>query len=247
MKRRLPFIAVAFVLAVALTAAVLWPRIMVSPGSLIEAHARLADDCFACHTPFLGARSTRCTACHALEDIGIRRTTGELLADRGLRGSFHQFLIEQDCKVCHLEHLGTRQVALRTVVFDHDLLRAGQRGQCSACHRAPDDALHRSVQPACGACHAVTAWRPATFDHDRHFVLDADHDVACRTCHAADDFRRYTCYGCHAHEPDATRREHLEEGIRDIEDCVECHRSAEEPHGDERRRRDGRGRGDAEG
>lgn len=240
MKRGLPFVAVLVVLGIVLAATVLWPRVMVSPGPLIDAHAHLADDCFACHAPFLGAAATRCTECHALADIGIRRTTGEPLPDRGLRSSFHQFLIEEDCKACHLDHLGTRKVVSRAVVFDHGLLMPTKRGRCSDCHRAPDDDLHRSVQPACAACHTVTAWRPATFDHDRYFVLDADHDVDCRTCHAAGKFKRYTCYGCHAHEPAATRRDHLEEGLRDIENCVECHRSADEPHGDEWRRRDAR-------
>jgi hypothetical protein len=43
-----------------------------------------------------------------------------------------------------------------------------------------------------------------------------------------DDYSRYTCYGCHEHSPEKIRREHIEEGIRDFKNCVECHRSADE-------------------
>ena len=38
----------------------------------------------------------------------------------------------------------------------------------------------------------------------------------------------YTCYGCHEHSRSKIREEHLEEGIRDYENCVECHRSGDE-------------------
>jgi hypothetical protein len=36
---------------------------------------------------------------------------------------------------------------------------------------------------------------------------------------------RYTCFGCHQHQPDQIRASHAEEGIRNIENCVACHRS----------------------
>jgi hypothetical protein len=68
----------------------------------------------------------------------------------------------------------------------------------------------------------------ATFDHSRYFVLDRDHDVQCVTCHVHNDYRRYTCYGCHEHAPQNIRREQMEEGIRDFRDCAEFHRSADE-------------------
>ena len=47
------------------------------------------------------------------------------------------------------------------------------------------------------------------------------------TCHTGNDYSRYTCYGCHEHTPAKIRSEHQEEGIRDFENCVECHRSAD--------------------
>jgi hypothetical protein len=42
------------------------------------------------------------------------------------------------------------------------------------------------------------------------------------------DFNQYTCYGCHEHSRSNIRGEHREEGIYDYENCVECHRSADE-------------------
>ena len=36
--------------------------------------------------------------------------------------------------------------------------------------------------------------------------------------------RQPPCYGCHEHTPANIRAEHEEEGIRDFENCVECHR-----------------------
>jgi hypothetical protein len=58
--------------------------------------------------------------------------------------------------------------------------------------------------------------------------LDGDHNASCVTCHVRNDYSRYTCYGCHEHTPANIRRKHLEEGIRKFDNCVECHRSADE-------------------
>lgn len=80
----------------------------------------------------------------------------------------------------------------------------------------------------CAQCHSTTAWEPANFAHDRLFRLDGDHNVACATCHVGGNTARYTCYGCHEHQPAATIAEHREEGIRNIDNCVRCHRSSSE-------------------
>ncbi len=59
--------------------AVAYPERMVSPGALIPAHAGIEKDCFACHAPWRGAASERCTRCHRLADIGLRTTRGVAL------------------------------------------------------------------------------------------------------------------------------------------------------------------------
>lgn len=213
--------------------AFIYPHLMVSPGPLIAAHSRLTTDCFACHSPGRGADSQRCVKCHAPAEIGLRKN---------LKTSFHQELIEQDCMACHSDHPGTNLTERRHKPFSHALLRPAIRQRCESCHAKPDDSLHRQIEGNCAQCHRPPAWKPATFDHSRLFELDRDHDTECATCHTKSDFSRYTCYGCHEHQPAQVRAEHLEEGIRDIESCAKCHRSAgeeSEEHGSrERRKRD---------
>ncbi|WP_242518454.1 MULTISPECIES: hypothetical protein [Thiorhodovibrio] len=106
------------------------------------------------------------------------------------------------------------------------------RDACSGCHNKPGDSLHRGIVYNCGQCHSQQAWTPATIDHDRFFLRDGDHQAACETCHINNDVRRYTCYGCHEHSRSKIRGEHVEEGIDEYENCVECHRSGEEDHED---------------
>ena len=74
------------------------------------------------------------------------------------------------------------------------------------------------------ACHKTEAWKPATFDHNKYFALDRDHEATCETCHKNNDYSRYTCYGCHEHSQAKIRAKHVEEGIQNFENCVECHR-----------------------
>ena len=76
MKRPWIMLLVAANLAVIMALAFIYPHLMVSPGPLVPAHAQLATDCFACHTPLRGASADRCVTCHAVADIGVRSTTG---------------------------------------------------------------------------------------------------------------------------------------------------------------------------
>lgn len=116
--------------------------------------------------------------------------------------------------------------------FAHDLLQVKRRDQCNDCHRNPGDSLHRELVAQCSQCHSQQSWKPATFDHDRFFRFDRDHQTACATCHRDQDYSRYTCYGCHAHSRSKIRAEHVEEGIFNYENCVECHRSGEAEEGE---------------
>ena len=45
------------------------------------------------------------------------------------------------------------------------------------------------------------------------------------------DYRTYTCYGCHEHSRSKIREKHVEEGITDYENCIECHRHGEADEG----------------
>ena len=63
-------------LAVLVLLAIFLPQLMISPGKLIDAHAELTADCFACHTPFLGSTAEKCISCHRVAEIGIKTTKG---------------------------------------------------------------------------------------------------------------------------------------------------------------------------
>ena len=76
--------------------------------------------------------------------------------------------------------------------------------------------------------HTQEAWLPATFEHEKYFRFDRHHDTDCATCHVNNDYGSYTCYGCHEHSRSKIRAEHVEEGIYQYENCVECHRSGDE-------------------
>lgn len=185
-----------------------YPQLMVSPGALVPAHAEITTDCFACHAPLRGAAADRCVACHALPDIGLRTSKGASIPKQSAKIPFHQELKEQNCMGCQT------------------------RERCASCHTAPKNNLHRDLTVGCGQCHRSDAWKPATFEHAKLFVLDQDHNASCVTCHTGNDFTKYTCYGCHEHTPVDVRREHQDEGIREFDNCVDCHRSAnEEPQG----------------
>jgi len=211
----------------ALLALCLWqPDAWLAPGHVSPGHAALADDCFACHAPMRGASDARCTPCHKPADIGRRTVAGDAMPARAGHVPFHQQLARPDCMACHGGHTGA-EGAMR-VHFEHSLLAPQSRAECAACHVAPADGLHRGFAGRCGDCHATTAWKPATFAHERYFVLDENHRAACTTCHAGQGYKSYTCTGCHEHSADRLASEHAEEGIRVTADCVRCHKSTSE-------------------
>ena len=227
MKNKTVIIIVAINLAILVLLAILFPQLMISPGKPIEAHAELTTDCFACHTTFIGSPSEKCIACHKVDEIGKVTTKGLPIEKEKKNVAFHQKLIEDDCVACHSDHKGVK--AFRPISnFSHNLLEATLQKQCDSCHDNPVDDLHRKIKGNCGSCHILDAWLPATFEHDKYFSFDRDHETECETCHINNDYADYTCYGCHEHSRSEIREEHVEEGIRDYENCTECHRSGDE-------------------
>jgi Class III cytochrome C family len=212
----------------------LYPGRMISPGPLVPGHAALSGHCAACHAPFRGAVAERCITCHAVAEIGLKTSTGDPLPKASVKTAFHQALTTQDCLACHRDHPTPRQRRAGQPLFRHVLLEAGIRGNCAACHTAPATAMHQNAAANCTPCHTTERWKPANFEHSRFFVLEGDHQVTCATCHPGSDYRTWTCYGCHEHQADKIRTKHLKEGIPNFQNCVRCHRSAEdEGHEDE--------------
>jgi hypothetical protein len=232
--RPLWIIIIAANLAAVLGLAVYLPQPMLAPGPVMAAHAPLGENCFACHIPWQGASAERCIACHDVAKIGLRRTTGQPLPQT--RPAFHQALTGQDCLACHTDHQPPALTGVARISFSHALLRPALREDCRGCHTPPATALHRGATANCSSCHTTEAWRPATFDHARLFRLEGEHNATCATCHVNDDTSRYTCFGCHEHQPAAIARRHQREGIRDFTNCVGCHRSAYDSEGGEGRR-----------
>jgi len=169
MTRRWVWVVVSLNLAALLALVFIYPHLMVSPGKVIAGHAEIATDCFACHAPLRGASSARCIACHAVPDIGLRTTKGSPIVKKTLKVSFHQDLVEQNCMACHSDHAGPKLAQKSRKPFTHTLLRTDVRQQCQSCHRAPSDKLHTKISGNCSQCHTQTAWKPATFDHDKLF------------------------------------------------------------------------------
>lgn len=197
-------------------------------------HQELVEqDCMACHSDHLGPRLTqrsRKPFSHGLLKVAVRERCAS--CHLAPKDELHREL-RAECGACH------GSTAWRPAHFDHALLAPAVLDRCEDCHRKPTDRLHRQIQGGCRSCHTSEAWTPATFDHDKFFVLDRDHDAPCETCHLNHDYGRYTCYGCHEHSPARVRAEHLEEGIRDFENCVECHRDpGVEPEKGRGRKRD---------
>jgi hypothetical protein len=227
MKYRNFLLVVSLNLLVLLALAVALPHLMISPGKPIPAHAELTTDCFACHTLFIGSTPEKCKTCHKVAEIGLTTTKGVPISGEKKSVAFHQHLIEDDCVACHSEHNGV--MAFRPISrFSHELVEVSVREQCESCHANPDDSLHRKINGSCNTCHSVEGWTPATFDHDEFFRFDRHHESDCETCHVDNDYSDYTCYGCHEHSRSNIREEHLEEGIYQYENCVECHRSGDE-------------------
>ena len=201
-----------------------YPHLMVGPGKLIPGHKQLDTDCFACHVAFTGVASPKCASGHKPADIGRLTVSGAPVAKPLTSVAFHQELISQDCVACHSDHAGVKRYHFKGF-FDHSLLKKQTSERCQACHKAPADALHQQITGNCSQCHTQQKWTPANFAHDNYFALDRDHSATCVTCHVGNDYSRYTCYGCHEHTQTNIRREHVEEGIRQFNNCVECHRS----------------------
>jgi len=190
---------------------------IVTPGPLVQGHAKLEAECSKCHEAFSRNSRTRlCLDCHK-----------EIAADRTAQHGFHgreRRAATLPCNQCHTDHKGRNADInqLDRETFDHDftnfkLVDAHKTVPCAGCHaenvkfrKAPSVCFecHKNVDPhkgrleRCENCHPVTKW-PETqpFDHSKtRFALQGAHkEVACATCHANELYKDLpsSCISCH--------------------------------------------------
>ena len=168
------------------------------------------QDCYSCHQddePHEGRFGFNCADCHNTSDWSDA-SFDHNLSRFPLTGAH----VNVACESCHT---GGQFQGLSTA--------------CVACHAEP--VFHLGILGTdCAACHNTTAWIPAVFDQPHPFPMDHGGGATCATCHVP-NVTTYTCYGCHEHSEAEVREEHLDEGISNFQNCMECHPTGQEHEG----------------
>ena len=214
---------------------------VLSPGALIEGHAKAEAQCENCHTPFKKAgQDALCMACHKDTARDIERKTG-----------FHGRVRNRgECRSCHTDHKGrnARIVIASETTFDHaqtdyelkdahlkvrcaDCHLAGKKysqapATCDGCHDRDDDKKGHKGKFGikCENCHTAKDWKTISFDHDRdtRYALRGKHrQTRCAECHPRRLYADKAPVRCNAcHKKDDDRKGHKgTEGPR----CQDCH------------------------
>jgi hypothetical protein len=180
------------------------------------------QECSFCHSDHVGLNPLNLTSKFSHELVSeniISNCVGCHEIPSGIKHSKYK----RECKNCHITDKWTR-----VQNFKHEFIAENEVNNCSSCHNNPGDELHSGISENCSFCHGTSGWKPSSFDHSSKFILDSDHNTKCITCHTNNKYKTYTCYGCHEHSPSKIADEHIEEGINNFEDCVTCHKSADE-------------------
>jgi hypothetical protein len=190
---------------------------IVSPGDVIQGHAKFENECEKCHKRFdKSAQSGLCRDCH-------KEVKKDVEGKRGFHGRIKE---EKECKECHTEHKGRDAdiVGFEAGKFDHNqtdfLLKGGhanEKVKCKSCHQprqkyreAPatcngchkkDDKHKGGLGTDCAKCHVDKDWKTTNFDHDKtdYKLLGKHKDVKCSACHINNKFKDTTkvCNECH--------------------------------------------------
>ena len=193
------------------------------PNNAILFHQNLKNQaCVSCHNDHKGIKpasslgkfnhtllsetdKTRCNDCHNKPTDNLHKQ------------------LSTNCNSCHNEN-GWKT----SVVFNHDMVQGIDKNNCTTCHQKPKDTYHQFLNDNCSKCHSITKWVPSTFNHSAYFHLDQNHNVKCATCHTTNNYSTYTCYSCHEHSQTNLLEEHNEKGISNFNNCISCHKSANE-------------------
>ena len=154
---------------------------------LLGAHRTV--ECTLCHRTGYAGTPVECLSCHQTDFTSARNP---------VHAGF-----PVTCRECH------SFTAWQPALFDHDssgfpLSGAHRSTSCVNCHRTgyagtPTDCFschqsdyngasnprHSGFPNTCQDCHSVTAWQPATFDHNSTgFQLNGAHrSASCTSCH----------------------------------------------------------------
>jgi len=231
----------AFALLACTSAGATQIEAVLSPGPLIEGHAKTESNCDNCHLPFKkGGQDSLCIACHKDAGRDIERKTG-----------FHGRIKNRgECRSCHTDHRGrdARIVIASESTFDHaqtdyPLQDAHLKVRCANCHLLGKK--YREALRTCGgchdkddnkkghqgkfgskceSCHTAKDWKTIRFDHDRDtkYALRGKHkQTRCAECHPRRlyvDKAPVLCNACHKKDDD--KKGHKgKEGPR----CQDCH------------------------
>jgi hypothetical protein len=199
---------------------------------LVGGHSGLA--CARCHTG--GKYTGLSTACYSCHQKDYAAATNPNHVGSGFPTA---------CESCH-----TIQ-AWRPAKFDHNRTRfpltgahatvgcarchaggryTGTPTDCYSCHQADyngaSNPSHAGFPTQCQSCHNTSAWRPASFDHNKtRFPLTGAHTrVACAQCHVGGRYAGTPtdCYSCHAADYNGTTDpNHRASGFPTT--CQSCH------------------------
>ena len=197
------------------------------------------SDCIACHDgvdrfddfnhnayPFKlegGHANVACTECHLdARSIADMQSAPQSCYSCHYQDDEHNGEYGQECEACHTP------VNWEDASFDHERFVVSKN--CIACHAEPQEHAGQ-FGTDCESCHTTTAWEPASYNGPHTFPIQhGDGDGSCQTCHP-NSLTTYTCYGCHEHNQVNIAAEHLEEGISDYQNCIECHSDGREHEG----------------
>ena len=200
-------------------------------------HEWLTDFSLAKHELNFDAAPIACENCHLKQEFqsGAIACVECHLAAEPLFTEDHSSQFGEDCQACHdgrdtmvgFDHqaifaLEGAHTSLECAACHTPTILAGTPNECAGCHEEP--AVHAGQFGLdCARCHTATAWLPARLSYHT-FPLDhgGEGKIDCQTCHTQ-VYTGYTCTNCHAHEPAEVRSSHLEEGISEFEDCIDCH------------------------
>lgn len=196
--------------------------------SKISFHVKFANqECTSCHTDHKGVKPSISVSKFSHELLSSAEKTNCSTCHNKPNDEIHK-QIASSCNSCH-----STQGWKSSVSFNHEMIQGADKNNCTSCHQPPKETFHNQFNNNCEKCHSTSKWKPSSFDHSSYFQLDQNHNTNCVTCHVNNNFRSYTCYGCHEHSQGNISNKHHEERISDLSNCVRCHKSGNEHESEE--------------